>query len=251
MPAEGDRYCLITGAAGGIGRALVEAFGESGYRVIATDRVDEPQDLVCEHYVQADLERFVEDEPYAELVTSEIRTLIDGGELHALVNNAAIQILGGADSLTRKDWRTTLDVNLVAPFLLTHAFLSELERAQGSVVNISSIHAKLTKANFVAYATSKAALSGMTRAMAVDLGPRVRVNAIEPAAIDTAMLREGFARSPELLDLLNACHPLARIGRPSELSGLALAIADGDLAFLHGSCVGLDGGVGARLFDPD
>jgi NAD(P)-dependent dehydrogenase (short-subunit alcohol dehydrogenase family) len=122
--------------------------------------------------------------------------------------------------------------------------------AKGCVINISSIHARLTKPNFVAYATSKAALSGMTRAMAVDLGGRVRVNAIEPAAISTDMLKAGFKDHPEQYAALEQCHPLGRIGTPEEVAALALSIVDGELRFLHGACVGMDGGISARLHDP-
>src|SRR3546814_11203245 len=101
-------------------------------------------------------------------------------------------ILESADALSRENWRSTLDVNLLAPFLWAQAFLPELEAVQGTVLNISSIHARLTKPNFIAYATSKAALCGMTRAMAVELGARVRVNAIGTEAIDRPTLRGGF-----------------------------------------------------------
>lgn len=117
------------------------------------------------------------------------------------------------------------------------------------MINISSIYARLTKANFVAYASSKAALSGMTRAMAVDLGGRVRVNAIEPAAIVTDMLKAGFAGAPERFAQLQDCHPQGRIGSPEEVAALAAAIASGELRFLHGACIAMEGGSG-RLHDP-
>jgi NAD(P)-dependent dehydrogenase (short-subunit alcohol dehydrogenase family) len=169
--------------------------------------------------------------------------------LHALINNAAVQILGGVDSLSRQDWQTTLNVNLVAPFVWVQALLPELEQHQGSVVNISSIHAKLTKKNFVAYATSKAALSGMTRAMAVDVGSRIRVNAIEPAAIETEMLRAGFHNEKSFLESLCEKHPQAKIGTPSDISEMAKIIATNSKSFLHGSIIEINGGIGARLHD--
>ena len=230
---------------------MVRVFHEAGYCVIATDITPQPADLPCRHYLQADLARIVGDEAYATEIFASIRECLNGRGLHALINNAATQILGGTDSLTRQDWRQTLDVNLLAPFLLTQALLPELEAAKGCVVNIGSIHARLTKRNFVAYATSKAALSGMTRALAVDLGARVRINAIEPAAIETDMLKAGFARRPELYQQLENCHPQHRIGKPDEVAQLALAIVDGGMNFMHGACVGLDGGISARLYDPD
>jgi NAD(P)-dependent dehydrogenase (short-subunit alcohol dehydrogenase family) len=91
----------------------------------------------------------------------------------------------------------------------------------------------------------------MTRALAVDLGPRVRVNVIEPAAIQTEMLKAGFANKPQLYGKLESCHPQQRIGTPEEVARLALTIVEGGMAFLHGACIGLDGGIAGRLFDPD
>jgi NAD(P)-dependent dehydrogenase (short-subunit alcohol dehydrogenase family) len=248
--ADAQRFAVVTGAAGGIGQAIVRAFDGAGYVVIAIDIAPRPTDLACAAYIDADLERTVADEDYAAEVFLHITRRLDGQGLRALVNNAAVQVLGGVDSLQRSDWRKTIDTNLLAPFLWTQALLPALEKARGSVVNISSIHARLTKKDFVAYATSKAALSGMTRALAVDLHGRVRVNAIEPAAIGTAMLRAGFEHTPDLLDQLNRMHPAGRIGTPEEVAASALWLASDEAHFLQGACIGLDGGISARLADP-
>lgn len=243
-------YCLITGAAGGIGLALASAFTDAGYKVVATDISARPATLHSAYFIRADLDRVVNDEAYAQIIFGQIRHCLNGVGLKALINNAAIQIIGAAESLTREDWHKTLDVNLLAPFLFAQAFLPDLEKAKGCVINITSIHAEHTKRNFVAYATSKAALSGLTRSMAVDLGGRVRVVGIEPAAIDTAMLRAGFQNDPVGYQQLNGLHPLGRIGRPDEVARLALAVSDGGMDFLNGVCVQLNGGISARLVDP-
>jgi NAD(P)-dependent dehydrogenase (short-subunit alcohol dehydrogenase family) len=87
--------------------------------------------------------------------------------------------------------------------------------------------------------------------MAVELGTRIRINAIEPAAIETSMLRASFKEKPECYRQLKDCHPQHRIGQPEEVALLALAMVNGALRFLHGSVVGLDGGIAGRLFDPD
>jgi NAD(P)-dependent dehydrogenase (short-subunit alcohol dehydrogenase family) len=241
---------LITGAAGGIGKALVAAFTELGYRVVGLDQVAKPSLIECWHYLQVDLQRMVADSRYAESQLELIKELVANVGLNTLINNAAVQVLGGVSSLNMNDWQKTLNVNLLAPFVLTQGLLSELEAANGCVINMSSIHARLTKPNFLAYATSKAALSGMTRAMAVDLAGRVRVNAIEPAAIATEMLKAGFINQPEKLTQLESCHPQGRIGTPAEVAALALSMASGDMQFMHGACVGLDGGISGRLHDP-
>jgi NAD(P)-dependent dehydrogenase (short-subunit alcohol dehydrogenase family) len=245
------RCIVVTGSNGGIGRALVETFESAGYNVVATD-IDTPGDSRSNGtYIQADLSKLVNDESYSNQIIHAIRNALKGGPLVALINNAAVQIMGSSDSLTRKEWRKTLDVNVIAPFLLTQSLLPELEVAEGSVINIGSIHARLTKPNFVAYATSKAALAGMTRALAVDLGSRIRVNAIEPAAVATDMLKAGFEDRPELYQQLKDCHPQKRIGQPEEVSQLALAIIESGAKFLHGACIELSGGIGGRLCDPD
>lgn len=247
-----QKTALITGAAGGIGRAMANIFREAGFFVIATDRVIRPDDLLCDHYLQADLARLVRDESYAAKVLTGVRDClaIHGSRLNVLINNAAIQILGGLDSLNRADWRETLDVNLLAPFLLVQALLPELEMAQGSVVNIGSIHARLTKKNFVAYATAKAALAGLTRAMAVDIGSRLRINAIEPAAIETDMLIDGFKENAEGYFNLKAYHPIGRIGNADEVARVALWLVSDNSLFFHGACICLDGGISNVLHDP-
>jgi NAD(P)-dependent dehydrogenase (short-subunit alcohol dehydrogenase family) len=102
----------------------------------------------------------------------------------------------------------------------------------------------------VAYATSKTALVGMTRALAVDLGGRVRVNAVCPAAIATPMLVAGFEGRDAAYQELAAMHPAGRIGQPDEVAKACLMLADPQLGFLTGACLGLDGGIGARLHDP-
>jgi NAD(P)-dependent dehydrogenase (short-subunit alcohol dehydrogenase family) len=242
---------IITGAAGGIGQALVRTFHAAGFFVLAVDRAALPAGLECGEYLQIDVGRCAADDVYAEQAFARVRQALGARPLHALVNNAAVQVLGGVDALSRDEWRQTLDVNLLAPFVWTQALLPELERADGCVINMSSIHARLTKRGFVAYATSKAALSGMTRAMAVDLGGRIRVNAIEPAAIATEMLKAGFSAHPERLEGLQACHPQGRIGSPQEVASLALFLTREEARFLHGACLSLDGGISGSLLDPN
>ena len=198
-----------------------------------------------------DLIEFVRDETYANTQTQELKSLFPSGELNVLINNAAIQILGGANSLTREQWRDTLDANLLASFFLTQAFLPNLSCCDGVVLNIGSVHARLTKRDFVAYATSKAALEGMTRSLAVDLGEKVRVNCISPGAIDTSMLLQGFHGKAEKIKELASMHPRNRIGTPDEVALLAVLFANQRLSFLSGASVSLDGGISSLLSDLD
>lgn len=241
---------IVTGAAGGIGQALVRAFTDTGRLVIATDLGTQPEGLPCHRYIACDLARMVADPGYGEAWFTSVRAALDGHSLDALINNAAVQVLGEIDTLDRASWHASLDVNVLAPFLLVQGLRAELEQAAGVVLNISSIHARLTKARFTAYATSKAALSGMTRAMAVELGGRIRFNAIEPAAIATPMLQAGFAGNESGYAQLQRFHPTGSIGAPSDLAQLACAIVALPGAFANGSIIPFDGGIGSVLHDP-
>lgn len=242
---------IITGACGGIGRYLTSCFNDAGYFVVATDQKQDPYEGVySDYYLSVDLERTVKDSEYAEKIFQSIRDASPPDSINVLVNNAALQILGGLNDLTVNDWQQTINVNLLAPFIWAKGFRSDLEADQGAIINISSVHARLTKKGFVAYATSKAALSGMTRALAVDVGNRIRVNSIEPAAIDTPMLKDGFADNEKGYAELQGYHPLGRIGRAEEVARLAVFLSDPSVGFIHGATLSVDGGIGGRLFDP-
>lgn len=242
---------VITGAAGGIGRALVNSFHQAGYFVIGTDIEEGHHKSVANCFIQADLLKIVEDESYATKFFKNIQLCLPEGKLSALINNAAIQVLAPSETLTRNNWHQSLNINLLAPFFLTQGLLPSFEKTQASVVNISSIHANLSKKNFVVYATTKAALSAMTRNMAVDLGSKVRINAIEPAAVSTAMLVDGLAATPQALDSLAAYHPLERIASPEEIAAIALFLCSEKAAFIHACVLPVDGGLSSRLHDPE
>lgn len=240
---------FITGAVGGIGRSLCQMFKDKGYFVLASDRIN-ADDVICDAFVQADLEKFCRAANYRERIIQSILNALSGQGLNALINNAAIQIVKPTDELTVEDMHTTLDVNLVAPFLLTKLLLPTLESVSGTVVNISSIHSRLTKPQFVCYATSKAALLGLTKSMAVDLGPRVRVNAICPAAVETPMLIAGFSGKENCLTELSKKHPVQRLAKPTEIAHTALFLVDNNCTFITGESINVCGGIGSRLHDP-
>jgi len=245
------KTCLITGAAGGVGKALVQIFKDNNFQVIATDLQNKPPSLYPEvKWVGIDLELFSNNQEYANSSVKKIEALLDGNPLNVLINNAAVQILDQADRITRNDWNQTLNVNVLAPFFLSQALFKHIELVQGCIVNIGSVHAKLTKKKFTAYAASKAALSSITRSLAIDWGGRVRVNTIEPAAISTEMLAASFSESPEALNKLAISHPLQRIGMPNEIARLALALASGEMDFINGASISIDGGISGVLHDP-
>lgn len=249
-----QNYVLVTGAAGGIGAGLVEALAGAGWAVLGTDHPSAPpSDHVrqrCQAWISADLGALRCEPHQLEAFRAAVLSATENGELTAIVHNAAVQHLGSFEQLGPVEWHETLEVNLMAPVVISRALLPQLKRQRGSIVHIGSVHSQLTKPGFVAYATSKAALAGLTRAMAVELGDSVRVNAIEPAAIATPMLEAGFADTPALKTQLEAFHPTGAIGSPADVARAVLFLLDPANSFLNGCVLPLGGGIHSRLHDP-
>jgi NAD(P)-dependent dehydrogenase (short-subunit alcohol dehydrogenase family) len=237
---------LITGVLGGIGEALALAFKDAGYFVYGLD-IRTPAKPIADEFIQFDINEFSDGGDYYIKWKSAFEGKIKS--LDVLINNAAVQKLGSVGLLDLIDWKETLNVNLTGPLLLTQLFLSKLEKSAGSVINIGSIHQQLTKPNFVSYATSKSALIGLTKAMAVDLQGKIRVNAISPAAIETDMLKAGFNNDESALDELRKIHPVQRIGYPKDVAKMALFLASENSGFIHGANLTLDGGISSVLKD--
>ncbi len=242
-----NKVALITGACGGVGTAICEVFSKAGFLVVGIDRI--VVKAFAHKYIRCDLSRLAHSEDVAEQLHKDVLALT-GNRLDVLINNAAVQVVKPCTEMTRSDWSETIDTNLLAPFWLATLFVQELRETRGSIINIASIHAQLTKRNFVAYATSKGALVTMTKSMALDLAPEIRVNAISPAATDTKMLRDGFIDNPSGYDSLMHYHPLERIAIPEEIGQLALFLAGNNAGFITGSVLTIDGGISGCLSDP-
>lgn len=239
------RTLVLTGASRGIGHATVKRFSSAGWRVITCSRhafTDKcPWPAGPEDHIQVDLA----DQASIDHAVSEIRLRVEkeGGLLDALVNNAGISPKGenGArlDSLTTpmETWQQVVQVNLFAPIMLARGLFDELARAQGSVVNVTSI-AGMRVHPFAgsAYSTSKAALAALTREMAADFGPHgIRVNAIAPGEIETSIL------SPGTEDLVGDI-PLRRLGQPGEVASTIFFLCTDASSYVTGSEIHINGG---------
>ncbi len=236
------RTVIVTGAAGGIGSALCARMRRDGYHVIGIDRDSSP---AADESLRVDLREF-------EQLRVLGRDLAKSYELKAVVHNAAVQPTAGAGDTTLAEWSDALQVNVIAVDALVSGTRHTLAANDGSVVVVGSVHGRATTEGITAYATSKAALEGWVRSAALDLGPDVRVNAVAPGAIDTAKLREGFARwgeaaAEERKTVLRQRTALGRIGEPGDVAGAVSFLIGDDARFVTGAVLVVDGGATARL----
>jgi NAD(P)-dependent dehydrogenase (short-subunit alcohol dehydrogenase family) len=235
------RAIVVTGAAGGIGAAICQRVRSDGYIAIGLDR---------EIATDADIDVRI-DLRESERLIDLGRGLARDYELKAVIHNAAVQPLAGAGQTALSEWADTLRVNVIAVDALVSGTRESLAANDGSVVVVSSVHARATTGGLTAYATSKAAMEGWVRSAALDLGPEIRVNAVAPGAIDTAKLREGFARWGESAEerkaVLRERTALRRIGDPADVAAAVSFLIGDDARFITGAVLVVDGGATARL----
>lgn len=247
-----NRVMLITGAAGGIGRATVKTFAAHGWRVIGVDRnpFNEPFPEGG-FFIQSD----ISDPHNLEFIYEQVHGWVPA--LDAVVNNAGLQISKPLLETSVEEWDAVMASNLRSVFLgakLAHPLLKAA--GGGAIVNTSSVHAIATSTNISAYAASKGGLLALTRAMAIEFAPdSIRVNAILPGAVDTPMLRAGLDRGHlQGEDVYVRLENLARktvngrIGQPDEIAHAIYFLADeSQSSFITGQALVVDGGATARL----
>jgi NAD(P)-dependent dehydrogenase (short-subunit alcohol dehydrogenase family) len=241
--ALGGRRALVTGSTRGIGRAVAEAMAAAGARVAVTSRDEAAARAVAAELgggavgLGADLSR--EDGP-STLVGAAVEVL---GGLEVLVNNAGMAMVAGAVDLSPADWRRTIELDLSAVFFCSReAARSMLAHGSGSIVNVSSIQAFTPLARRVAYATAKAGVVGMTRALAAEWAPTVRVNAVAPGYVETRMVEE-LVRAGRLdAGAVAARTPLGRMARPEEIAAAVVFLASDAASYVTGETLMVDGG---------
>jgi NAD(P)-dependent dehydrogenase (short-subunit alcohol dehydrogenase family) len=173
------------------------------------------------------------------------------GSIDVLVNNAGIQRYSTVTETSVEEWDLVMNVNLKSAFLCAkHSIPYMQKREQGVIINVSSVQAFISQQNVAPYTTAKTAMLGLTRSIAVDYGPQIRCTAVCPGTIDTPMLRDSIALSPDPEEVYQECvdmHLLKRIGTPTEVGELIAFLASDKATFFTGQAIRVDGGLGIMV----
>jgi len=249
-----DRVAVITGAGSGIGRASALEFAKEGARVVVAD--------INRNGAVETVKRIEQAGGQAHAVTTDVadaasvqnlvrETLRVWPQVHVLFNNAAIQINKTVEETEVEEWNREIAVNLGGIFLCCKFFMPHLRKTKGAIVNMSSVNGFFVEPICAGYCATKAAIIGLTKAMAIDHGKEgIRVNCICPGYIDAGLAEGYFEAQPDPAAARAAAgklHALGRIGRPEEVGRMAVFLASDDASFVTGAAFVVDGGFGSGL----
>lgn len=246
-----DKVAVITGSGSGIGRACAVEFAKQGARVVVADiDSDAARRTVAEIGPAAIALKVDVSDPVAVL-DLVVKTLDAFPVVHALVNDAAIQVNKTIEDTTPEEWNRQMAVNVGGVFLCSKYFLPHLKISRGAIVNMASVNGYFVEPMCAGYCATKGAIIALTKAMAIDCGAdQIRVNCICPGYIDAGLAEAYFLAQPDPAAARKAAgklHALGRIGRPEEVARVAAFLVSDEASFMTGSAIPVDGGFGSGL----
>jgi NAD(P)-dependent dehydrogenase (short-subunit alcohol dehydrogenase family) len=253
MFALEGRTALVTGAANGIGRATVRLLARSGVSVLAVDVQDSSLQDPCEESEGTGVVLpFIADVSRPSSIQAAVELAVERfGGIDIAFANAAIQWIGPAASTSEKEWDRLIDVNLKGIYLVCRSVIPAMQsKKAGNIIIASSGHAFATYRGFAAYAAAKGAAVAFMRGLALDYAADgIRVNCVIPGATDTRMLQSYFAESGDAAEArarMVETIPLHRLAAPEDIAKAVLFLASDYAAYITGTCLAVDGGLGAQ-----
>ena len=249
-----DRVAIVTGAAKGIGWGIATVFAREGAKVVVVDwDAEAGQKTAAEINESGGDALFVHcDVSNEEQVKAMVQATLDKyGRIDILVNNAGIGVYKTVTDATSEDWDRCMAVNLKGAFLCSKYAIPHMQQiGKGAIINISSVHAYANVNGTSPYAASKGGMTALTRAMAMDYSPTIRVNAIAPGWVLTPLIQSIFDSYPDPAEqqrLVEQRQVMKRIGRPEDIGYAAAFLASDEASFITGTQLFVDGGLTAQL----
>jgi len=244
------RTAVITGASKGLGKAMALALAAEGAKIALISRDLEKLELVAAEIAAAGGEAasFAADVTGEDQVRAIERAVLERfGKVNILINNAGVNVRKPVEEFTLTEWRSVMDTNVTAAFLLCRSFVPVMKgQGYGRILNLTSIMSHVSLPHRIAYATSKTALLGMTRTLALELaGEAITVNGISPGPFGTEM-NKPLMENPETNAQFVASIPLGRWGKVEEIGSLAVFLCSDEAGFITGTDILIDGGWCAR-----
>lgn len=244
-----EKVVIVTGASSGIGRATALLFAGNNSQVVAPGRNEKELNSLRdeahknEKKIKIHLADLRETSQVERFLTD---TFEHFGQIDVLINSAGIIFNGSIENTTLDEWDKMLDINLRSVFYLMNKCVPYLEKAQGNIVNVSSVAGTRAFPNLLAYCVSKAALDQLTRCAALELAQKkIRVNAVNPGVVVTNLHKRGGMKDKDYEDFLEkskSTHPLGRVGTPEEIAELIYFLASEKASWITGATYEIDGG---------
>lgn len=243
------RNIIVTGGAQGIGKIVALELAKKGYSVSVFE-IDE------EAIRDFKLEINTEEIAFFKTDVADEKSVVDSvkqssekfGNISGVINNAAIQIDKPVTELSVEEWNRVIGVNLTGAFLCSKHAAPFLKSTKGNIINISSTRAFQSEKNTEAYSASKGGILALTHALAVSLGPEIRVNCISPGWIDVSGIKKkSKVNQVELSEADHWQHPAGRVGKPEDIARMVLFLLDPENSFITGQNFVVDGGMTKKM----
>lgn len=236
---------LILGSSGSIGKAISKLYLKEGYAVIGLDINKFALSHKNFHHITYDLR---DTNNYKELL-SNIKKITNDNSIRHVINTTAIQTLNKFDKITEEELLSSLNINAISQLKIFNLLKKLLIKSKSAYLSINSIHARLSKKNFLSYSSSKKLLEGIMDALSLEFSNhKIRIIQIFPAAIKTIMLKDGLGVNG--MKKISSFHPSKSIGKPEELADLVFKVLSVESSFMNGAKINFDGGISNLLHDP-
>lgn len=243
MIDQSKKIVIVTGSSGGIGMAICKKFKQKDYIVLGID-IQQKDNSYIDYFYNMDISNQQNIDVLVDDVTNRYK------KVNCLINNAGIAIYKSIKDTTKDDFLNVINTNLTGVFLLSKNLFPLINKVNGNIVNIGSVHSVATSKNIAAYSATKSAIMGITKNMAIEFGPYVRVNCVSPGAVKTDMLKAGLSRNNDVLESIKKLEQgscLNRISEPADVANVVYFVASKYANSLTGTNIVADNGASIKL----